>query len=543
MKSTWKSFLLSLFLVAYCVGSFVCGIDLDSRDSPDHCVWNADAHSTSTSSDEGRNGTLSGVRAGQFHGQWCIDWNHSHVRRGELLFGTEPAFLCDVSQCSDNCGHLEGYSEICLCFNEQADLAGGRSLYSSLLVFHSFGVFLLLVALPVIILFNLNVVAGPSLSFVFFYQSLPLASPSGKLWSLIVLQNQLYDAPPYVCEFGPHRNLVAHYYFLEYFKYVITVVVLLLVVFLIKCSDCPLQKCRLPWAKMRRAVRNFREKHTAKRTILHGISSCLVLAYGDLVAITSNILSEGVHKCCLSREDMCPQQCPDSNTFVTRFIPAFFGFACFVLFFLLLPPLLLIYYPLIPSLCYKLTKRSLPQFSKLHPWFDVFQGVYKDKHRWYAGLHFLYLIFLWAVYAYAEANFDINRRSVALTFSFIIILGVHSSLQPYKEPNHNYYACLYLVYLVLASSSTQAYYFLLQFKTAATSEDYAFFYWIVSFLAIWVMGSLPLVTVIVVCICNLFRKYRICRHCTHSICPPKVDRIDDADEEFLSEQLPYRLAT
>ena len=110
---------------------------------------------------------------------------------------------------------------------------------------------------------------------------------------------------------------------------------------------------------------------------------------------------------------------------------------------LLLPlPLSLIYYPSIPALFHKLTGRSLPRFPKLDPVFDVFQGVYKDKMRWFAGVHLLYRMILWVVFLCLP---DI------LPFFFVVILAIHSLFQPFKSQKHNYLETLYLVCLVLQS--------------------------------------------------------------------------------------------
>ena len=225
----------------------------------------------------------------------------------------------------------------------------------------------------------------------------------------------------------------------------------MLVLFLVKCNWCPFQKCRLPWAKLRRATRHFREKHTARRTILHGIGSVIVLAYGDLLSISFHILSGPggpMPSCCVALTDGCPQPCPNLP-FIQTSMPAFFSIACVVVTLLLLLPMALIYSPSIPTLFHKL---PLPRFSKLHPVFDVFQGVYKDKLRWYAGLHLLYLVVLWSLYAGLVTETLI--RSTLLSFSFVIILGIHSLIQPYKEAKHNYYESLYLLYLILASVGT-----------------------------------------------------------------------------------------
>ena len=457
-----------------------------------------------------------------------------------LIESRHHPLLCDVSVCKSNslwnCSGNEDFGRFCFCYQQRFDLLHQTEshVFDLLSLLALIGVLLVLIVLTIIIFFNCNLVTGPVRSCIFMYQCSALARPIAGIDSFIVLENQLYTsihssiflALPIGFN-GPNHPVLSHYYFIEYFKYFILFVLVSIVLLLIRYSECPLRKCRLPWAKTRRAVRKFREKHTAKRTILHGISSCLVLAYGDLVAITFIILSEGVPKCCFSQEDMCPQQCPVSNTFVTRAIPGIFGFACFVLVLLLLPPLLLIYYPLIPSLVYKLTKKSLPRFSKLHPVFDVFQGVYKDKFRWYAGLHLYYIVFLWGLNAGITLAVEPKWRSTILSFGFIVILGIHSLLQPYKQQRHNYYESLYLLYLVLGSLTTQVYFFFVLDNINKIQIQLGS---IIAFLISMLLEFCPVVTAIVICCTSCKRNCSCCR--TSRCCPcvsPTRDEENDAN--------------
>ena len=311
----------------------------------------------------------------------------------------------------------------------------------------SIGFGFVLFFLPIIIFFNINLASGPNHSFVFFYQCAPLISVYVSPAATLVMQNFFVPDQP-------------RFILLEYFKYIVVLVVILLMFFLVKCTSCPLQRCRLPWAKVRRAVRNFREKHIGS-TFIHAICSIIVLSYGDLAAISVRV-AHGLNfinrNCCYSVVSYFdPTSVPCSGSYTVYFgwfapdvVPSVI---IAVVLVLLLPlPLSLIYYPSIPALFHKLTGRSLPRFPKLDPVFDVFQGVYKDKMRWFAGVHLLYLIILWAVY--------VSIPDV-IPFLFVIILAIHSLLQPFKNPKHNYLETLYLIYLVLisfASSSLEVQY-------------------------------------------------------------------------------------
>ena len=486
-------------------------------------------------------------------------------------FSTRVPFFCDVLNCAKSiyCNASdfdeESIESTCLCYNSaNEENLNQLSTFTFLKLFWLvfIGIGLLLIALPIIMFFNINLVSGTSRSFVFFYQCLPLAFQVGEVLSLIVMQNHIYSyllSDRFDIASSSNHALVSPYYFLEYFKYILSIIAIVLVLFLVKCNWCPFQKCRLPWAKLRRATRHFREKHTARRTILHGIGSVIVLAYGDLVSISFRILSEGpiMPSCCIAvnfnytyNYDNClkPKACPDF-LFIQTSMLAFFSIACVVVIVLLFLPMALIYSPSIPTLFHKL---PLPRFSKLHPVFDVFQGVYKDKLRWYAGLHLLYLVVLWSLYAGLATKTLI--RNAVLSFSFIIILGVHSVIQPYKEPKHNYYESLYLLYLILASVGTTVTNFLfhLQFLDLDTAklsdtENNQFTSIIISLT--YVMGSLPILTVICVCCYKCCKKRICCRSskCCQVLHPTRPESKDEDDNDdggdLLPERLPYHAAS
>ena len=197
----------------------------------------------------------------------------------------DSVFFCDVSNCkkSTYCNYNasnfneESMASTCLCYDSATIKHLHEFKFLKLTWLVSLGVGLLLIVLPIIMFFNINLVSGTSHSFVFFYQCLPLVSQAGGFLSLIVMQNQLYTfLLSFTVPGSRNLPLVSAYYFLEYFKYVLSIIAIVLVLFLVKCNCCPFQKCCLPWAKLRRATRHFREKHTARRTILHGIGSVIV---------------------------------------------------------------------------------------------------------------------------------------------------------------------------------------------------------------------------------------------------------------------------
>ena len=56
---------------------------------------------------------------------------------------------------------------------------------------------------------------------------------------------------------------------------------------------------------------------------------------------------------------------------------------------------------------------------------------------------------IWFLFSNLSAVFGRSDRLILLTFVLIVILAIHSLVQPYHKPKHNYIETLYLVNLVL----------------------------------------------------------------------------------------------
>ena len=419
-------------------------------------------------------------------------------------------FYCSLSNCScpNTCpsniyGLFYNIASKGLCYVGEAQLMTTLKANWWMHWCLTIGVTLILLVYPVILFFNINLASGPKQSLVFFYQCLPLVTPFGKVLGYFVLQNQIYDNILFIKE-----PFFSRFYIFEYLKYVIALIELLLVIFLVKCTCCPLQRCRLPWAKVRRAVRNFREKHVPKHSILHGICSIMILAYGDLLAISSLIIlnvfntycydiNSGSLKLCARTEgvkNFISQHSDKLNTLIA--VPTI------TYFLLLFLPLILIYYPSIPALFHKLTGRSHPHLPKLDPVFDVFQGVYKDKMRWFAGVHLLYRMMLWAMFILLSFNPNL-QNFIVLSF-LVVILGIHSVFQPYKLSKHNYIETLYLVYLVIIA----IFYQLALLIPKLYKDKQALVASTVLTELTGLLGLLPLGGIVLLNVCKLFRHVR-----------------------------------
>jgi len=295
---------------------------------------------------------------------------------------------------------------------------------------------------PILILFNWNLASGPARSVIFFYQVLP---------ATLSVDDTVYGRHVFLCGLITMKSpindrIFGHilpYLALQYFKVFAVVVALVMTLMVVRCSDCVCASWRHPWAKLRRCVRNFREKRAQKGTVLHGLCSIAILTYGFAIQ-----LSVFVFKPAYGANGTCLFYCNEWNYQTAEYILCL-SVALVSLVFSLLLPLLLLYYPCVPALVQHVTKRSFALVSchKAAPVFDVFQSAYKPKLRFFAAFPLIYHLVVWTLYLqYSEAN-----RSVGVHTAFIVILGIHCLIRPYGKARHNYIEALLLVNLVLIS--------------------------------------------------------------------------------------------
>ena len=120
-------------------------------------------------------------------------------------------------------------------------------------------------------------------------------------------------------------------------------------------------------------------------------------------------------------------------------LPAF----CLLVVITILPPVLLLSYPL----CYRVLAFFRIQESKFSrvlckviplekykPFFDSFQGTFRDECRYFAGLYFIYRLLILLTYA-----LTVNLLSfyVLNEILLVLMLSLHSWVGPYKNKWHN----------------------------------------------------------------------------------------------------------
>ncbi len=256
--------------------------------------------------------------------------------------------------------------------------------------------------------------------------------------------------------------------------------------------------------------------HAQKGTVLNGLCSIGILTYGFVIQQSLSILRPA--SCCpnSSAATYCLYYCTELEYGDYRFF-LLVAAAVFSIALALLLPLLLLYYPCGPALMQRVSKRS-PQFMtchKLAPVLDVFQSEYKPKLRFFAALPLLYRFVIWFLFSTLSAELGPSDRLIVLTFVFIVILAIHSLVQPYLKPNHNYIETLYLVNLVLImmmwliGGLARSNHFIATGSKLTGSTLY--------------LPSPLILLPILVCVGYFFWKRKCCKQC-RAVCCKKVER-------------------
>ena len=217
-------------------------------------------------------------------------------------------------------------------------------------------------------------------------------------------------------------------------------------------------------SKIRKVFRCSKEQFSIKTSIIHGLVAFIIICYAQSTKVSLSILTPGHIHCIGSAKD-------HNISTVVYFegdvlfmhtqhlkyaIPAIF----FLTTFTIIPPVLLIFY----LLCYKLFALlrleetsfihclcMVVPLEKLKPLFDSFQGSFKDKYRFFAGLFFIYC--LSALWLYAVTD-SVSLFYTLLEIQLIVTLIVHAVVQPYKLHSHNMVDIILLGLLGLINAMT-----------------------------------------------------------------------------------------
>ena len=231
------------------------------------------------------------------------------------------------------------------------------------------------------------------------------------------------------------------------FNYVTFIYALLLIIFTVKVVIPCVYKLKQGCGRRRRRMESnsSTSSHDTSTSIIHGLTGFLVLCYSISTNIslhllaTSSLYGGGREYDKHYRVFYNGELKFFSGRHLAYAIPA----TVFLVLITALPPILLLSYPLcykILALCgmeesrfTKLLCRAFP-LEKYKPFFDSFQGAFKDKHRYFAGMYFVYR-FVWLLtFAYIR---ELATFYVMLEVELVVMLALIAYVQPYKNNWHN----------------------------------------------------------------------------------------------------------
>ena len=356
-------------------------------------------------------------------------------------------------------------------------------LWLILLKYIPFTIFLLL-----IVFFNVSLVDGPLNSYILFTQIINSVGPVPNdvnihLNDLNGVKKTKLVSNIYYFLYGPWNSnyfemLVPDFcaykfdstikvLMFEYIPALFPLVLFVLFYSIIPCitnclvnseADMP-RRCLL---KVERMFIIFRRTWSIKNSIIHGLTTFLVLSYAKVTTVTGLLLASTTLYGHLGTEGAVKTVVRLDGTmdhFGTKHLP----YACvaFVLLFtiIVLPPLLLLSYPLLPNLINELNLQDkwifktliIKPLDKCVPFFDAFQSCFKTKYRFFAGLYFLYRAMAVVLITF---QWQFTARLIYQQGFFLLIVLIHCVCQPYKLRKYNILdGCIFVILAAINSLS------------------------------------------------------------------------------------------
>ena len=200
---------------------------------------------------------------------------------------------------------------------------------------------------------------------------------------------------------------------------------------------------------------------TIKASVIHGITSFLVIGYSQCINVSLSLLLQ-VSIFAAQDDAFEPQKRVWFNGEIIHFSKDHLPYALPAILCLLtvgiLPPLLLLIYPLFNKIMALLHLENqkfitcilgIPSTTSLKPFLDSFQDCFKDNMRFVAGMYFLYR---WIIFLIHIGTVGFFEYYTAIGGVLVIILTLHTVCQPYIKPTHNIIDALLLCNLVLIDS-------------------------------------------------------------------------------------------
>ena len=219
---------------------------------------------------------------------------------------------------------------------------------------------------------------------------------------------------------------------MRFLTIVIALVLVLVLVFVMRCSWC---------YKLQLAC--FKVKLTNSASLINGLSAFLVLTYGLCCRSCYRILNmawlQGINSEWLNTPRVF--RMGGIEYFSKEHVPYALLAIVFFIMFVIIPTLFLLLQPLsyyvlpVSFLNTSKVRFICSKVESLSPLFDTFQGCFKDKYRFFAGLYLLYRSIASGTFALINARFEVYITTEVI---LVLMLAIHSWAQPYRIKIHNH---------------------------------------------------------------------------------------------------------
>ena len=204
----------------------------------------------------------------------------------------------------------------------------------------------------------------------------------------------------------------------------------------------------------------IRRKRTVRGSITHGLTTFILLCYSRYAQVSLMILIPGA---IMDKNGKVIRQVVFYDGDVNFFSPTHMIYAIpalIICVMLILLPLILMVYPayykvfsvlgISESKCIGILCKVV-SIEKLKPILDSFQGCFKDRFRFFAGLYFFYRLFAAITFAYTS---NLTVFYMVVEVQLILMLTVHAFVQPYKKRWHNAIDAILLADLAIINTLT-----------------------------------------------------------------------------------------
>ena len=380
----------------------------------------------------------------------------------------------------------------------------------------------LTILFAVIILFKIRLTTGPANAFIIYSQvvsstfsldaerQIPLNTITNNSTDLLMAYTLPYGI--FNLEFieniispfclGTHLNTL-DVIALNYVVALFPLLMIIIIVLIMKLKGCFTDLLlKLTRHRTARIPSRLQRRWRIGDSLVHAFAAFLLLSYNKFCLISSFLViyqsfyDENGNKIGPDRVYFAGNYRTTDQEYILKYsLPAGIVFATFVA----IPPLLLLEYP-VKWLEWCISKVEclwrLYPVDKVHILLDTFQGCYRNKMRFFAGLYFLFRLILYVAYILTETWTQQFIQQVACTI-FIVLIAL---CQPYTEENRifNYVDMLMFTNLAIVNALS---WYLYNFAQANPGEPLP----TLAFVIQYVLVFLPLLYMIAYVLYDLSR--------------------------------------